>query len=64
MESPNHSGTESPDLLTIEQAANYLHLSPVTIRSYIREGKLRAFRVAGLRKVLITRAKCLHCWNP
>ena len=40
------------DLLTVEQAAHYLQLSPSTIRSYIRQGKLKAFRVTGLR------AKC------
>ena len=28
-------------LLTVEQAAQYLHLSPSSIRSYIRQGKLR-----------------------
>ena len=45
------------ELLTVEQAAHYLQLSPSSIRSYIREGKLKAFRVAGLRKVLIPRRR-------
>jgi excisionase family DNA binding protein len=47
------------DLLTVEQAAAYLHLSASSIRSSIREGSLKAFRVAGLRKVLISRT-ALH----
>ena len=54
----------------MEQAAYYLQLSPSSIRSYIRQGKLKAFRVAGLRKVLIARAELLtlleptHCDKP
>ena len=50
---------ESRDLLTVEQAANYLQLSQSSIRSYIRQGKLKAFRVAGKRKVLIPRDELL-----
>lgn len=49
-------------LLTVEQAAQYLQLSPSSIRfciSYIRQGKSKAFRVAGLRKVLIARFELL-----
>src|SRR5262249_9965347 len=41
------------DLLTVEQAAGYLHLSTSSIRSYMRQGKLKGFRIAGRRKVLI-----------
>jgi excisionase family DNA binding protein len=52
------------DLLTVEQAAQYLQLSPSSIRSYIRQGKLKAFRVAGLRKVLIARAELLTLLEP
>jgi len=51
-------------LLTVEQAAQYLQLSPSSIRSYIRQGKLKAFRVAGLRKVLIARAELLALLEP
>ena len=54
----------TPDLLTVEQAAQYLQLSPSSIRSYIRQGKLKAFRVAGLRKVLIARAELLAVLEP
>jgi len=52
------------DLLTVEQAAQYLQLSASSIRSYIRQGKLKAFRVAGLRKVLIARAELLALLEP
>ncbi len=48
----------------MEQAAQYLQLSPSSIRSYIRQGKLKAFRVAGLRKVLIARAELLALLEP
>ena len=52
------------DLLTVEQAAQYLQLSASSIRSYIRQGKLKAFRVAGLRKVLIARAELMALLEP
>ena len=51
-------------LLTVEQAAQYLQLSSSSIRSYIRQGRLKAFRVAGLRKVLIARAELLALLEP
>lgn len=51
-------------LLTVDQAADYLHLSASSIRSYIRQGKLRAFRVAGLRKVLIPHEEMLKLLEP
>jgi excisionase family DNA binding protein len=62
----NRQSNESAvrDLLTVEQAAQYLQLSASSIRSYIRQGKLKAFRVAGLRKVLIARAELLALLEP
>lgn len=54
----------SRDLLTVEQAAQYLQLSQSSIRSYIRQGKLSAFRIAGLRKVLIPRQALLGLLEP
>jgi excisionase family DNA binding protein len=56
--------SEPHNLLTVEQAAGYLQLSTSSIRSYIRQGKLKAFRVAGLRKVLIPRAELLSLLEP
>jgi excisionase family DNA binding protein len=56
--------TESRDLLTVEQAAKYLQLSQSSIRSYIRQGKLKAFRVAGKRKVLIPHNELLKLLEP
>ena len=55
---------EQRELLTVEQAANYLQLSQSSIRSYIRQGKLKAFRVAGKRKVLIHREDLLKLLEP
>ena len=52
------------DYLTVEQAASYLQLSASSIRSYIRGGKLKAFRVAGLRKVLIQRDDLIALLEP
>ena len=54
----------SSDLLTVDQAADHLQLSTSSIRSYIRDGKLKAYRVAGLRKVLIRREDLLALLEP
>ena len=55
---------EARDLLTVEQAANYLQVSQSSIRSYIRQGRLQAFRIAGKRKVLIPRSALLSLLEP
>ncbi|HZP84029.1 MAG TPA: helix-turn-helix domain-containing protein [Chthonomonadaceae bacterium] len=55
---------ESRDLLTVEQAAQYLQVSQSSIRSYIRQGRLQAFRIAGKRKVLIPRSALLSLLEP
>ena len=55
---------ESRELLTVEQAAQYLQVSQSSIRSYIRQGRLQAFRIAGKRKVLIPRAALLSLLEP
>lgn len=52
------------DLLTVEQAAHCLQMSASSIRSYIRQGSLKAFRVAGKRKVLIPRAEVFALLRP
>lgn len=56
--------TVDRDLLTVEQAASYLQLSTSSIRSYIRGGNLKAFRIAGRRKVLIQRADLMALLEP
>ena len=55
---------EARDLLTVEQAAQYLQVSQSSIRSYIRQGRLQAYRIAGKRKVLIPRAALLSLLEP
>ena len=55
---------EARDLLTVEQAAHFLQVSQSSIRSYIRQGRLEAFRIAGKRKVLIKRAALLALLEP
>ena len=52
------------EYLTVEQAASYLQLSTSSIRSYIRGGNLKAFRIAGKRKVLIQRADLMALLEP
>jgi excisionase family DNA binding protein len=61
---PKNNERAERQLLSVEQAAQYLQLSASSIRSYIRQGKLKAFRVAGLRKVLIARAELLTLLEP
>lgn len=55
---------EARDLLTVEQAAQYLQVSQSSIRSYIRQGRLQAYRIAGKRKVLIPRTALLSLLEP
>lgn len=55
---------EARDLLTVEQAAEYLQVSQSSIRSYIRQGRLQAYRIAGKRKVLIPRSALLALLEP
>ena len=61
-DSTNRDGTRT--LLTVEQAADYLQLSQSSIRSYIRQGKLKAYRIAGRRKVLIPLSELLALLQP
>jgi excisionase family DNA binding protein len=60
----NTEAKEAQQLLTVNQAASYFHISASSIRCYIRQGKLKAFRIAGLRKVLIPRAELLTLLQP
>jgi excisionase family DNA binding protein len=55
---------QAQDLLTVEQAARHLRLSVSSIRSYIRQGRLKAFRIAGLHKVLIARKDLMGLLEP
>ena len=55
---------EARDLLTVEQAAQYLQVSQSSIRSYIRQGRLQAYRIAGKRKVLIPRSALMSLLEP
>jgi len=55
---------ELPHLFTIQQAAQYLQVSQSSIRSYIRQGKMNAYRVAGKRKVLIPKGELLRLLVP
>jgi excisionase family DNA binding protein len=55
---------EARDLLTVEQAAQYLQVSQSSIRSYIRQGRLQAYRIAGKRKVLIPRPALMALLEP
>lgn len=55
---------ETRELLTVEQAADYLQVSQSSIRSYIRQGMLKAYRIAGKRKVLIPRTELMSLLEP
>ena len=58
------SEADPTPLLTIDQAADYLQLSTSSIRSYVKSGTLKAFRVAGKRRVLIRREDLLELLRP
>lgn len=55
---------EQDEFLTVAQAAQFLQLSQSSIRSYIRQGALSAYRVAGRRRVLIPRRELLGLLVP
>ncbi|MEP0766446.1 MAG: helix-turn-helix domain-containing protein [Fimbriimonadia bacterium] len=55
---------EQDEFLTVAQAAQFLQLSQSSIRSYIRQGALSAYRVAGRRRVLIPRRELLGLLIP
>lgn len=55
---------EPSEFFTVEQAANYLQISQSSIRAYIRQGKLDAFRISGKRRVLIARSALLAMLEP
>jgi excisionase family DNA binding protein len=48
----------APDqrLLSVDQAARYLALSPWTVRDMLADGRLQRVNVAGCRRVLLDRA--------
>jgi excisionase family DNA binding protein len=52
------------DLLTVEQSAEFLHVSTSTIRTYMRCGRLKGYRIAGRRKLLIPRAGLMALLQP
>jgi excisionase family DNA binding protein len=55
-------GIMGDDLLTIEQAAELLHLTPSTVRSYLATGKLQRLKI-GCRTRL-SRAEVLSRVSP
>jgi excisionase family DNA binding protein len=61
---PDVPGATAREWLTVEQAADYLQLSQSSIRSYIRQNRLEARRIAGKRKVLIHRSELLKLLEP
>lgn len=55
---------EPREFLTVSQAASFLQVSQSSIRSYIRQGVLRAYRIADKRKILIPRGDLLSLLGP
>lgn len=52
-------GAAGPELLSVDQAADYLGVHAQTIRNYIRAGKLPAYRLAGERYIRLLRKDLL-----
>ncbi|HID85803.1 MAG TPA: DNA-binding protein [Anaerolineae bacterium] len=52
------------ELLSVREAADFLGLSVSTIRRYIRDGRLPAYRVAGERLLRIKRSDLEALLDP
>jgi len=55
---------QTPELLTIEEAAQLLRKSRVTIHRYVAQGKVRAYQVAGTGPLLFKREELLALLVP
>ena len=55
---------EPKELLSVQEAADFLGLSVSTIRRYIRDGRLPAYRVAGERLLRIKRSDLEALLDP
>lgn len=53
------ASSAQPDILSVDQAAEFLDVHTQTIRNYIRSGKLPAYRLAGERYIRILRKDLL-----
>ncbi|HKK28687.1 MAG TPA: helix-turn-helix domain-containing protein [Gemmatimonadota bacterium] len=53
------TGPGGPEILGVEDAADYLDVHPQTVRNYIRSGKLPAYRLAGERFLRVLRKDLL-----
>ena len=52
------------ELMTVEEAAIFLRLTPYTIRKQARAGRLPAFRAPGGNKILFKRQDILNALEP
>lgn len=55
---PDGGGAE-PEILDVEDAARYLGVHPQTVRNYVRDGRLPAYRLAGQRYIRVLRKDLL-----
>ena len=46
--------SENPNFLKIDQAAEFIHVSPWTIRKWINERKLRSYRFGGAIRIRLS----------
>lgn len=58
------SGSGTPELLSVDQAASFLGVHAQTVRNYIRGGKLPAYRLAGERFIRVLRRDLLGLLEP
>lgn len=55
---------DARDYLTVAEAADYLSVSPVTVRRLIARGDLPAFKVGSSRAVRIPRVELIKLLRP
>lgn len=60
----SRADASGPDLMSVDQAAEFLGVHAQTVRNYIRSGKLTAYRLAGERVIRVLRKDLLALLEP
>jgi hypothetical protein len=63
-QTPNNSQAEMPLAVTVRRACELSGLGPTSIWAFLRDGRLEAVRVAGIRRTLVSYASLARLLAP